>query len=345
MNRIRAFCAVAVVLGFVLAGCGSNGEDTAKTSTSESTTTATAATATTTSTTGVTAAPTTAPSGVTVQVFFSAGDGSDCSQVAALDRTIADGADPFRATFDQLVAGPTTEESDAGAGSFFSSATADAVSSVAVDDGLLNVDFNDVRSLLNNASTSCGSEALLSQLNNTAFQFPEVDRVRYKVDGSCALFSNWLQRECFEMLRDGRQIALPTNEQAEGSGCTPPTGDGLPDGRWFGYVDDSQSAELDFDLACWFTGTSAAAAASEDGEESPPPNDYYVRNQSDRARTLAVDPTARVAWLPNPGDPTTLAVLTYDSWLAEQPGRLFPPGVWLTIENGQITDVEEQFVP
>ncbi len=219
------------------------------------------------------------------------------------------------------------------------------MSSVSVNDGLLIVDLNDVRSLLNNASTSCGSEALLSQLNTTAFQFPEVDRVRYKVEGSCSLFWNWLQRDCSETLRDGRQIAMPTDEQAEGSGCTPPAGDDLPDGRWFGYVEESRTAELDFDLACWFTGTSAAAAASEDGEESPPPNDYYVRNQNDLARTLAVDPAAEVAWLPNPGDPTTLEVVTYDSWLAEQPGRQLPPGVWLTIDDGKITAVEEQYVP
>ncbi len=125
MNRSRVVVGgVAVVLGFVLAGCGSDNGDTAESSTTGSTTTETttaptATTATATSTTGETTTPTTAPSGITVQVFFSTGDGSDCSEVEAFDRIIADGADPLRATFDQLVAGPTAEDSDAGAGSFF----------------------------------------------------------------------------------------------------------------------------------------------------------------------------------------------------------------------------------
>jgi hypothetical protein len=52
-----------------------------------------------------------------------------------------------------------------------------------------------------------------------------------------------------------------------------------------------------------------------------------------------------VAWLPNPGDPASLEVVDYATWLAQQPGRDPVPGVWLDIEDVQIVNVDEQYVP
>ena len=82
-----------------------------------------------------------------------------------------------------------------------SSATTGSVRSVILDEGRLTVDFKDIRSKIPNASTSCGSAALLAQLNRTAFQFPEVAQVRYEFLGSCDTFMNFLQRECTEPTR------------------------------------------------------------------------------------------------------------------------------------------------
>ena len=136
-----------------------------------------------------------------------------------------------------------------------------------------------------------------------------------------------------------------SNSLAEGSGCTPGTTDGLPDGEWFGYVEDATRNELDFDLACWFTGENAAQAAGEDGEESPPPNDYYVRNANAAIRTLALGAGAGVTWMPNPGDPSTEETVAYDDWLNERTDRSYQPGVWLTIADGAIIEIREQYVP
>ncbi|MDH3683935.1 MAG: GerMN domain-containing protein, partial [Acidimicrobiia bacterium] len=292
-----------------------------------------------------TSTTTTEPVEETVDVYFSSGDGSDCSQVEGFARPLPDGADALEFAFAELVAGPTAADTDAGAGSFFSSQTADAIALITLTDGLVVVDFIDLRPLIPNASTSCGSEALLGQLNATAFQFGDVDRTRYRIEGSCDEFGNWLQRECFDTDRDGNQLDVSTNERASGSGCTPPPGDTLPDGRWFGFVDEADADRLSFDLACWFTGTAAAAAAAEDGEESPPPNDFHIRNESDRLRTLPVDVGTAVDWLPNPGDPASVEKVAYDVWLAQQPGRDPTPGVWLDIEDGHIAGIEEQYVP
>ncbi len=339
-----------LALALIAAGCGGDDDEAGDTTTTSDTTTSDTTTSDTTTsssttTSSTTTSTTTEPVGATVEAYFGVGDGSDCAQVDAFPRLLPDNADPIRAAFDALVAGPTADETAAGAGSFFSSQTAGTVNSITLADGLLIVDFIDLRPLIPNASTSCGSESLLAQLNATAFQFSDVDRTRYRIEGSCDDFANWLQRECFDTDRSGRQLDVPTNERASGSGCTPSTGDTLPDGRWFGFITEPETGQVVFDLACWFTGTAAVAAAAEDGEESPPPNDFHIRNASDRLRTVVVGPSTQVVWLPNPGDPASAETVTYPDWLAQQPGRDYKPGVWLDVGNGQITAIEEQYVP
>lgn len=138
---------------------------------------------------------------------------------------------------------------------------------------------------------------------------------------------------------------IDTNSLAEGSGCTPGSDQPLPDGEWFGYVDEASASEIGFDLACWFTGDAAALAAAEDGEESPPPNDYYVRNVNPAVRAISVSGDATVIWLPNPGDPTTEAEIPYAEWITERDTREYQPGIWLTIEEGEVVEIQEQYVP
>lgn len=67
-----------------------------------------------------------------------------------------------------------------------------------------------------------------------------------------------------------------------GSGCSPP-GDVLPDGEWFGFVEDIDilAAEFTFDLACHFDGAQADLAAAEDAYPFVPLEFYpYIRNQN-----------------------------------------------------------------
>jgi hypothetical protein len=346
-----------VILGIVLAllflaACGDGDESadpstttsestTSQPSTSESTTSSTA-----TSTSDTASSASTDPTGPTVMIYFSTGDGSDCGAVDSFVRTVTDDVDLYLSAFEELVSGPTAAELADGAGSFFSSATADTARSAVLTDGLLVVDFDDLRPLIPNASTSCGSEALLAQLNGTAFQFDGVERTRFLIEGSCGDFANWLQRECFETDRSGRQLDLPVVERADGSGCTPASVDTLPAGRWFGFIADVQPEELSFDLACWFTGSAAVEAAAEDGEESPPPNDYHIRNENDRVRVHPVDSATEVVWLPNPGDPATAETVSYDEWLTGRAARSYNPGVWLTVtDDSHVVRIEEQYVP
>ncbi len=129
----------------------------------------------------------------------------------------------------------------------------------------------------------------------------------------------------------------------EGSGCTPGT-DILPDGEWYGGVRGFDEQGFSFDLACLYVGDAAEAAAAEDEEESPPPNDYYVLNENEAIRMLAVGPDTPVTWYPS-GDPNDEVTGTYAEWiefLATQESYL---GIWVTVENGSVTEIAEWWVP
>jgi hypothetical protein len=131
------------------------------------------------------------PETTVVQVFFTPGD-PDESPVP-FPRTVHHTQAVLRAALDALLAGPTAEEQAGGATSWFSSATAGMVLGVTLDDGDAIVDFGDLPSVIPNASTSAGSQMLLAQLDATAFQFPTVETVTYRLDGDCEAFSAWLQ--------------------------------------------------------------------------------------------------------------------------------------------------------
>lgn len=175
------------------------------TTTSQSTTSTSSSTSSTTSSTSTSTTSSTSTSTSTdrvVQVYFSTGDGTDCSEVTAFDRTVDASIGPASAAFGALVGGPTASEEAEGAFSFFSSATSDAVLSVTQSGGVLTVDLADVRADISNAGTSCGSAAFTSSLNATAFQFPTIDRVRYLFAGSCEEFGGFIQTDVCEFDRN-----------------------------------------------------------------------------------------------------------------------------------------------
>ncbi len=213
---LRLLTIPLMVLILIAGGCGGDGDDSSSTTetsvtpstndqTSTSDTTATTESTTTTSTTTTTTTTTTTDTNATtVKVFFSSGDPDECGAVVGFERTARSVADPIRFAFDELVKGPRSSEKSDGAFSFFSGITNNTVRSTTTDGDVLVVDFDDFRAALtpSGASTSCGSAALLGQLNATAFQFDEVDTVRYELEGSCNAFGEWLQRDCIEVDRD-----------------------------------------------------------------------------------------------------------------------------------------------
>lgn len=350
MNRLAP---AALALCLVIAACGSDApaSDSTPTSTLATTTTTTGSTSSTTSsstttTTGVTR-PTVVPTttggngsdAAVVEVFFAVGDGTDCSDVAAVTRPVAATDDPVTTAIQALIEGPTDSEAADGFGSVFGSVTASALRRAIAADGLLIIDLADIRAVAANASSSCGSASLIAQVTSTAFQFPQIDRVRLQIDGSCDVFAEWLQRECSEYHRDGSESPLALIDRAGGSGCV--AGDELVDGWWFGQVVDASPEAVEFDLACWFTGRAAEEAAAADGEPSPP-NGFYIRNLEDTTRTMTVAATTEVT-AGAVDDPAVVVVTPYEDWEASQDAT--SQAVWLEVRAGTVIAIEVQYIP
>jgi hypothetical protein len=129
-----------------------------------------------------------------VSLYFPKGDaGRNCRSVQALSRVVT-GPAFLHETLERLVSGPAVDERKEGYGGWFSKRTRGALRGVILRDGVAEVDFRDLRRLIPNASSSCGSALLLTQLNRTVFQFPNVRRAVYSINGSQRAFLRWLQR-------------------------------------------------------------------------------------------------------------------------------------------------------
>jgi hypothetical protein len=124
----------------------------------------------------------------------------------------------------------------------------------------------------------------------------------------------------------------------------------LADGRHPVYlktVDPGQQT-ITFDLIQFFAGEAATKAAAEDGQESPPPNDYYIRNVNPRLRTLPVRSgapiTVNVLAAGSTGNATKDVSVTLDELAGYFPNSGTAP-FWITVDQGQVTKVAQQFLP
>ena len=142
---------------------------------------------------------------------------------------------------------------------------------------------------------------------------------------------------------------------------TPPQTDdaALEDGRHFGYVRavDVDAGTIVFDLAYWLSGDKADRAYQEaTGETGPVPNDYFVVNDNPRLRELTLADDARVRVLDWNECCTTFFDADLDVWadviaredFVEDGGHRYSPNaaqVWITVKDGVVTLVEEQYTP
>jgi hypothetical protein len=131
----------------------------------------------------------------------------------------------------------------------------------------------------------------------------------------------------------------------------------LEDGRHFGYLKaarvTAEPREAEFDLAYFLTGEDANAEAEKRGFETPVPNDYFIVNDNPRLRTLPVAADVvidLVDWkqcceIRFAGDPARFE----SAFTAESPpsgryrGRF--SAYWLTVDDGKVVSIEEQYLP
>jgi hypothetical protein len=116
------------------------------------------------------------------------------------------------------------------------------------------------------------------------------------------------------------------------------------------------AATLTFDEAEFLTGDAAQKAAEEDGvvpAGEPVPNDYYIRNPDKTTRTLRIANDAKITakrcQLCRHGQPGELGPFLASFSKGRQtfanPYRGKYSLYWLTIENGEVVAIDEQYVP
>ncbi len=107
---------------------------------------------------------------------------------------------------------------------------------------------------------------------------------------------------------------------------------------------------LDLDYVLFLTGPEAEDAAEADGAE-PPPNDFYIVNDSTRLRTSPVSPDAPLTVVLDAaaGQVPEGRPMAQGDWAAALRGphgdayRSTP--YWVTIIDGTITEIRQQYVP
>lgn len=137
-----------------------------------------------------------------VKVFFGntkLNPGSaDCSEVFLVSRFVPKSKEILPVVLKELFRGPGEGEKAQGYSSFFSSETENILKSVKVVEGVAYVNLEDIRSLIPNASTSCGSAQLLAEIETTLKQFSAVKKVALAINGDPNAFYEWLQLGCPE---------------------------------------------------------------------------------------------------------------------------------------------------
>ena len=134
---------------------------------------------------------------------------------------------------------------------------------------------------------------------------------------------------------------------------TPTEAPVLADGRHPVFLTglDVGRRTVEFDLIQWLTGEAAREAYTADHPDDPgyPPNDFYIVNDNPRLRVLPVAGDVTVTVLEHGFEPMDIAFEELPAFLAD---NLVPDGAslwhnpfWLTVSDGTITAIEEQYTP
>jgi spore germination protein GerM len=111
-----------------------------------------------------------------------------------VDRVVPNDGEPLRAALTQLLLGVTPAEAQAGLGSAFSSFTAGGLRGVTVRSGIARLDLTTGFETTNNFSTTNMSGVVLSQIEATVFQFPNIQGIEFTIEGQ--RWCGWEAGDC-----------------------------------------------------------------------------------------------------------------------------------------------------
>lgn len=144
-----------------------------------------------------------------------------------------------------------------------------------------------------------------------------------------------------------------TSENLEGFDTETSVLDSLPDGDHYGYMAGLENGTVEgqkvqviiFDKVEFFTGDKAVAAAKEDGaipaDQDYVDNGYYIRNEVQTVRRLAVVPEATVTSLDG-GSATTVPASVDEVWKQQY---LFKINVGNVRDITTVSGIEAVYLP
>jgi hypothetical protein len=120
---------------------------------------------------------------VKVFLFCKSNGGVMPVELHSAGRVVPDDGAPLRAALTQLLLGVTPAEDEAGLTSAFSSFTAGGLRGVTVKTGIARLDLTDGFESTTNFSTSNLAGIVLSQIEATALQFPDIQGIEFAIEG------------------------------------------------------------------------------------------------------------------------------------------------------------------
>ncbi len=133
-----------------------------------------------------------------------------------------------------------------------------------------------------------------------------------------------------------QQTYRPPPALPNGSGCQTTQEEGLPAGRWFGYLIEVDAGSFTFDLACEFTNSQALLAAQEDDERLAPGETTYVRNEVADRRVVETNPGISINELDEDGGEDIQTGSFYPQWYVSTPVGI---PVWVTMDPSRVRSI------
>jgi hypothetical protein len=167
------------------------------------------------------------------------------------------------------------------------------------------------------------------------------------------------QGEQRQLVKDSASPSSPPTPKAGPSSGTP-SASNVPDGKNAAFLTrvDTSAKTVTFDVVQFLSDDAATEAYNRDhpGETEGPPEGYYIVNDNPQLRTVPVSPQVQVKVVDfDAPDAATKTIKFADlprffannSQYKPNPGekRLATNPFWVTVSHGQITVIEEQYLP
>ncbi|HBB03143.1 MAG: Spore germination protein-like protein Gmad2 [Candidatus Peregrinibacteria bacterium GW2011_GWF2_38_29] len=121
---------------------------------------------------------------------------TDCGAVFATERNMPKNKNLTEIALKELFKGPLTGEKSLGYSSPFSSETSNILQGIKIENKTAYINLIDIRKLMPNVTTSCGSAQFMSEIEKTVKYNTGVENIVIAIDKNPKTFYEWMQIGC-----------------------------------------------------------------------------------------------------------------------------------------------------